>query len=201
MKSYFENKEICKKCGGRCCKRSGCNYLPTDFEQLSFDYLKKQLDKGEISIVAFFYGYKTNTGILIKPILHLRVRNVNRPIVDLLSKKTRCSMLSENGCKYSLDNRPTGGVLLIASEDGCYNLLSEEVCLKEWEKYQEVLKALVTYYTSNSLKEEIEIQVKQATEEIKNELILVKEVSKLSEESMTILETLAMLNGGVLQID
>ena len=110
-------------------------------------------------------------------------------------------MLSENGCKYSLDNRPTGGVLLIASEDGCYNLLSEEVCLKEWEKYQEVLKALVTYYTSNSLKEEIEIQVKQATEEIKNELILVKEVSKLSEESMTILETLAMLNGGVLQID
>ncbi len=201
MKSYFENKEICKKCGGRCCKRSGCGYLPTDFEKLSFDYLKEQLDKGEISIVAVFYGYKTDNEILIKPILHLRVRNVNRPIVDLLSKKTRCSMLSENGCKYSLDNRPTGGVLLIANEDGCYNLLPEEVSIREWKKHQEVLKDLVTHYTSNSLEEELEIQIKQATEEIRNELILVQEVSKLSEEGRAILETLAMLDKGILQIN
>ncbi len=110
-------------------------------------------------------------------------------------------MLSENGCKYSLDNRPTGGVLLIASEDGCYNLLPEEVSLKEWEKHQEVLKSLVTYYTSNSLEEEIEIQVKQATKEIMNELILKQKVSKLSEEGRTILETLAMLDKGILQVN
>ena len=27
----YENKEICKKCGGFCCKKSGCDYFVSDF--------------------------------------------------------------------------------------------------------------------------------------------------------------------------
>lgn len=47
--SYI-NYEMCKTCGGECCKQCGCIYLPEDFENLSFDYLKNEIDKGYISI-------------------------------------------------------------------------------------------------------------------------------------------------------
>ena len=46
----FENKELCSACGGICCKNMGCHYSPDDFSDLSFEGLKKEIDKGYISI-------------------------------------------------------------------------------------------------------------------------------------------------------
>jgi len=39
MDVQLENLELCKKCGGRCCKKSGCDYIPDDFQELTFNYL------------------------------------------------------------------------------------------------------------------------------------------------------------------
>ena len=44
------NSTICAECGGTCCKSCGCHFSPSDFEDLSFDGLKKELQKGYISI-------------------------------------------------------------------------------------------------------------------------------------------------------
>ena len=30
-----ENKELCKKCGGFCCIKSGCDYSAKDFDDLT----------------------------------------------------------------------------------------------------------------------------------------------------------------------
>ena len=46
----MENLEICSKCKGFCCKRMGCHFSPDDFKDLTFDGLKKEIDKGYISI-------------------------------------------------------------------------------------------------------------------------------------------------------
>ena len=36
------NYDICKSCGGICCKQCGCHFSPRDFKELSFDYLKSE---------------------------------------------------------------------------------------------------------------------------------------------------------------
>lgn len=30
----YENKELCAKCGGICCKKSGCDYFVSDFQSM-----------------------------------------------------------------------------------------------------------------------------------------------------------------------
>lgn len=46
----YEPIDYCAKCGGNCCKHMGCHYSPRDFEDLSFDALKQEIEKGRISI-------------------------------------------------------------------------------------------------------------------------------------------------------
>ena len=36
----YENIELCKKCGGYCCKKSGCDYFVSDFENMKLEYLQ-----------------------------------------------------------------------------------------------------------------------------------------------------------------
>ena len=48
-----ENREICGKCGGKCCKKSGCDYSTKDFNDLSVNAIYKKLEEGNISIVSF----------------------------------------------------------------------------------------------------------------------------------------------------
>ena len=46
MQEILENKEICAECGGKCCKKCGCDYAPKDFENLSKNVKKViELDK------------------------------------------------------------------------------------------------------------------------------------------------------------
>ena len=37
------NTEICAECGGKCCKRCGCHFSPDDFQEISFNFLKKEI--------------------------------------------------------------------------------------------------------------------------------------------------------------
>ena len=40
----MENKELCKECKGQCCKNKGCHFSPDQFNDLSFEGLKKEID-------------------------------------------------------------------------------------------------------------------------------------------------------------
>ena len=48
----FENKNICRECGGKCCKKCGCDYSTDNFQDLSMKALEEILSEGKISIVA-----------------------------------------------------------------------------------------------------------------------------------------------------
>lgn len=163
------NKELCKKCGGFCCIKSGCDYSAKDFDDLRYDALYKVLMEGKTSIVAFLRFSKSKFGQeYILPFLYLRARNTDRDVVDLLSLKTRCSLLGENGCEYDIDKRPSGGLNLIPDKDGCYPLEDPFEIVNTWESYQKVLARLVKRFTGKSVDKQLECDIEKLFSDILN---------------------------------
>lgn len=150
------NSEICKNCGGKCCKHCGCVYSVDNFEQLTLKELKAKLEEGKTSIISQFIVNKKN----VSHYLLLRARNLDRDIVDLFSIKNTCASLTPTGCSLSKEERPHGGLLFIPSKNNdCYGYYNNEVGYNEWINYQKVLERLVRQYTNKSslekLKEDI----------------------------------------------
>lgn len=158
-----ENIEICQKCGGYCCKKSGCDYVPEDFSEISLNYLLSKLEEGYISIVSAQDFKRLPSGQIVNtPFLYLRARNKNRPIVDLLSMKTTCASLTENGCNFTYEERPTGGKNLTPVDNGiCYPKENPIELVKRWAKYQEVLSKAVERITGKSVEEQLRFDVEQ----------------------------------------
>lgn len=146
------NKDICRDCGGRCCKNCGCVYSPDNFSMITFGNLKAELEKGKISITSeFLVGQKNVSYYLL-----LRARNKDREIVDLFSAKNTCSLLGENGCELNDFERPQGGVLYIPSKDGiCKGLYTEQIGHQEWSNHQKVLERLTKYFCGKTSQEKI----------------------------------------------
>lgn len=182
------NKDICKSCGGKCCKNCGCVYSPDDFGMITYNSLRDELEKGNISIISQFIVGEKN----ISYYLLLRARNIDRDIVDLFSAKTTCSLLGENGCKLDDSKRPQGGVLYIPSIDGnCKGLYTDVIGFKEWSNYQKILERLTRYFCGKSSQEKIREDVIQvaymlANKERKNVL----DFNSFTKEEMALLETL-----------
>ena len=145
------NYLICAECGGACCKSCGCHFSPDDFEDLSFYGLKKEIEKGYISIDCV-------NGKMIcqnKDFLILRIRNQGSTIVDTgFRTKKPCILLTNQGCKLDYEHRPTGGKLLVPNatssfthQMACHSKYNLVNCCYEWEPHQKVLKRLVKYFT------------------------------------------------------
>lgn len=156
----YENKELCSSCKGMCCKKSGCDYFVSDFERITKDEILKALLPGKISIVSAFKKSVINGKVILTPFLYLRARNKDRDIVDLFSMKKTCSMLTDTGCSYSLEDRPGGGVNLIPKKNGCKPLKDPIEEMRKWEPYQGVLAKIVKRITGKSvdkiLREDVE---------------------------------------------
>ena len=144
--------EICKGCG-QCCKRCGCYFSPDDFEEISFEFLKKEIEKGYISIESYD-GEASMQGISV---YILRARNQGRGIVDSCRKDTPCILLGENGCKLDYQRRPSGGKLMMPEEKFFINSMGEKQkscrtsytminCCYEWLPHKWILAQLVEYF-------------------------------------------------------
>ena len=158
MNTIYENKEICSQCGGMCCKKSGCDYSPDDLSPITLNSITKKLEEGNISIVSAQIFKYINGKLTNSPFLYLRARNIDRPIVDLLSMKKTCACLTENGCIYDLNNRPSGGVNLIPNDKGpCSPKEDPYSIIKGWDTYQALLRKLVKRMTGNTIYEQIKI--------------------------------------------
>lgn len=158
MEPYI-NKDICGKCVDSCCKRTGCIYLPEDFESMEYEYLLNLILEGNISIVvSVFYVHPTiellekyNISDLSTEFwsyyLYLKVRNIDSDIIDFLNKRSSCSMLTDSGCFYSDDKRPSLGLSLIPKKPNgpCFQSArkyNSEIDY-DWIKYQDVLNRIV----------------------------------------------------------
>lgn len=158
----MENKDICSVCGGKCCKKSGCDYSPRDFSNLGFNELNKILSEEKISIVSTLsFERLPNNKLFVNPFLYLRARNNNRPVVDLFSTKTTCSQLTNTGCSYNYEQRPFGGKNLIPSLEVCHPEIPQIEIIKEWDRYQKTLSKLVKRLTGNSVDQQLRIDVEK----------------------------------------
>ncbi len=158
-KSLYINHDLCKACGGKCCLHSGCSYSPTDFGTITLARLKEKLESGLASIVAQFDIFEDGVSYH----LAIRSRNLDRGIVDLFSAKNTCCALGENGCTFSDDERPYGGISLVPKENfQCENLYSDQIAYKEWLPYQKLLERLVRLYTNMGSSEKLREDIIQA---------------------------------------
>ncbi len=148
------NSKLCSDCKGECCKRCGCHFSPEDFAEISFEFLKKEIQKGYISI-DYFSKVTTcmDTGAYI-----IRIRNQASPIVDLDQRIRPCILLTERGCKLDYKHRPSGGKLLKPKVEGrgkkkrrtCYSTYNITACCQEWMPYQKLLQRLVKYFKNKN---------------------------------------------------
>lgn len=146
------NGEICRDCGGECCKHCGCSYSIDNFKILSLKELKEKLEEGKTSIVSQFVINRKNVSYY----LQIRARNLDRDVIDLFSIKNTCASLTPNGCSFKEEERPQAGLLFIPKENNqCYGYYTNETAYKEWINYQKVLERLVRQYTNKSSLEKI----------------------------------------------
>lgn len=140
----FQPTEVCAQCKGACCKTMGCHYSPTDFDDLSFEGLKAEIEKGKISI-DWWSGDEQE--------YYLRARHVGAPVVDP-SWGGRCINLTETGCSLPWEKRPLGGRALKPKENSdsgeCRTFYSKEQCKNDWKPYSDVLKQLVEHFGEDS---------------------------------------------------
>lgn len=61
--------------------------------------------------------------------------------------RTKCSVLTENGCMYVFEPRPSGGVNLIPDKNGCYPKKDPMEFIQMWQPKQQVLRKLVKRLT------------------------------------------------------
>ena len=151
-KQRATNVTLCKKCGGKCCKKCGCQFSPEDFEDLSLEGLKKEIDKGYATISVFlredWYG--------TTDVYYLRVRCEGEDAtggLNLIPHHGACVMLTKKGCKLPFEKRPTGGrnLLPIPDRDGqpnCLQTYDIHDCAKEWLPYKKLLQQLVEVYNA-----------------------------------------------------
>lgn len=173
-----ENTEVCKNCGGRCCKKSGCDYWTSDLPDKTYKGLLKFLESGKVSIISMMNFKRINGKLCNFPFLYLRERNTGRDIVDLLSMKTPCSNLTEHGCSYTYEKRPSGGKNLTPSKEGlCYPKEDNLQKVLEWSAYQKQLEKIVKRYTGLSVDNKIKEDVVTLLTDIKEENF--KNVSEL----------------------
>lgn len=154
-----ENKEICASCG-ICCLNCGCDYFPSDFEKIDVETIENLLNEGRTSIIAHLKFNEMKGRLYASVMLYLRARNVNRSEIDLLSVKTSCASLGENGCYFDFNNRPSGGALLIPKADRkCYYEIDRETEVREWANYQKILQRVVKRRTGLSVQEKLKEDV------------------------------------------
>ena len=147
IENIYLNKELCKECGGNCCKTMGCHYSPEDFKDISYESLKKEIERGHISI-DWWEGDPADDGELNigEKAFFLRVRNIGAGIVDA-SWGGVCMLLGEDGCILNDEDRPKGGRLLVPCEDGkCEVLYSKQQAAIDWLKYKDILLRLYDEY-------------------------------------------------------
>ena len=158
-----EDLDICRECGGMCCIKCGCDYGIVDFKDRTYKGFLDMLNVGDKSIVAMInFTTLSNGKFVAEPTLYIRARNINRDIVDLISMKTRCASLTENGCMHDYDTRPFGGKNLKPSRevDGpCRPIINPLLLMEEWKPYQKQLSKIVKFYTGMGVMEKISLDV------------------------------------------
>lgn len=137
MTEGYRNGELCVCCQGRCCRTMGCSLSPEDMihalqgRPATRENVEDLLQKGNYAIDSFQNGGHS--------FYYLRMRHKCFTFIGV-DAMGECSMLTENGCSLSFEDRPKGGRMLEAREDGCcVQHYTQEMMIADWSPYQKIL--------------------------------------------------------------
>lgn len=166
-----KNYEMCKFCGGSCCKRCACDCSPKDFDNdvnkmrealltgnYSIDYSRQDANafiiaNNQISLDTDKVKTIQNQFFFVRP------KNLGRPIVDFIHKKDDegpCIFWShEKGCALSYEKRPKGGRTLIpmlgpGKIPYCIGQYARSKMIFEWKPFtDELIKLAKEFFDPN----------------------------------------------------
>lgn len=143
-----ENFEICKKCGGQCCKNYGGFFHPSDLgEEITEEVIRKWIDRGDVSIDWYDgYGPKIVNGYF------LRMRHKNGDILDP-AFKGECVHLTPSGCDLKFDERAYGCKRLVPTDgkEECSGSYDKYEAATDWEPYHGILEKIASHTPTSSV--------------------------------------------------
>lgn len=152
-----ENKDVCKKCGGKCCKNSPCEFAP--FQILDdksdiplIDQLIKFLECGKYAIDCWdgdVYGKDRYCCYYVRVAAESEETYGLLRLFDTDFWFGRCKLLTDNGCSLSWEERPVCGKSLIPNANGrCTSIYEngKEEMAKLWYEYNYLFENLICDY-------------------------------------------------------
>lgn len=163
-KQKNEDKEICTKCGGRCCLKAPCHFAPSDFPDLTYNALKKTMKaKKYISVVRFSSELCQSALRQIKVddpyfyVMRIRTSGTGQAAkLEEVEADDLCVKLTSTGCALSYEERPLGAKLLIPKKDRkCSALYGMDECIDDWKNHQKVLRRLYRHFRPRQIWKEL----------------------------------------------
>lgn len=149
----YENKEICSRCQGACCKRMPACAMPKDFKDGDLDELVKALKTGKWAV-----DWLDRAGLL-EPTDETQDRAYfMRPAVKGAkqvydtSKGGECTFLTSVGCKLPFESRPEGCRLMEPKGSGKCILhgANTKQAAMAWMPFKEVIENAVAHINTDS---------------------------------------------------
>jgi len=136
-----ENQEICKLCGGQCCKTISGTYIPDDFESVTIETMMHLLHENKTSIDWWEGDLRENVSEEdeVDQTYFLRPRHVGAHIIDPAWTGI-CIFLTDTGCELEYKDRPFNcrdTIPIPAFE--CTGTKSKVDLIKKWIPYQNIL--------------------------------------------------------------
>lgn len=155
MEGYLPGAE-CAECKGRCCRENGCCLSPEDLfralsvENKEIDFSKLPQDKIKEPLLNLLKKkklYAIDRAVSAKgPFYYLRMRHKCYTFVGV-DAMGECVALTEEGCLFSMEDRPKGGRYLKSSLQGqCKQMYTAEEMYTDWEAYQKILSEIYLEY-------------------------------------------------------
>jgi len=139
------NPELCRGCGGLCCKTMGCHISPEDLkDEITVESIIRLIDETGCISIDWWEGDPSENNAVSRG-LFLRIKNVNAKIIDP-SYGDECSILTDKGCPLIYSYRPKGARELIPAETECLVGYSKQQCAIDWLPYRDILEEVYEYY-------------------------------------------------------
>lgn len=136
----FESGEICRECGGSCCKSNGCSLAPDDMlreladREVTREAVLKWLRQGDYAIDSFSHQGER--------VYYIRMRHKFFTFIGV-DAMGECAALTDKGCSRSFAERPTGGRCLEGRADyKCEQHYTEEKMYRDWKPYTKLLQSI-----------------------------------------------------------
>lgn len=140
VENGYESAEVCRRCGGACCRSNGCSLSPEDMlrelaayreGEIGESVTEEWLRQSDCAIDSF-------TG-RNGPCYFLRMRHKCFTFIGV-DAMGECVALTEQGCSLPYGRRPKGGRFLEGCPDGhCRQHYTREQMEEDWRPYQQLL--------------------------------------------------------------